>query len=87
VTEAVLLSFINMFVLVFNLLLLGRVLMSYINPHPSGGIGGLLVDLTEPVLAPIRRVVPPVAMMDLSPIIAFVLLRLLSALANQVLTG
>jgi YggT family protein len=87
VTEAVLLSFINMFVLVFNLLLLGRVLMSYINPNPSGGIGGLLVDLTEPVLAPIRRVVPPVAMMDLSPIIAFVLLRLLSALANQVLTG
>ena len=36
---------------------------------PSGGtatVARLLYDLTEPVLAPLRRVIPPVGMFDLS---------------------
>jgi YggT family protein len=84
---AVSLNFINLFVFVYNILLLGRVVMSWINPQPSGGIGGLLVELTEPVLLPIRRVLPRTQMLDFSPLVAFVVLQLLAALANKVLAG
>jgi len=38
-------------------------------PPPSGGAATfyrLLMDLTEPVLAPLRRVIPPAGMFDLS---------------------
>jgi YggT family protein len=84
---AVLVNFINLFAFVFNILLLARVLMSWVNPHPSGGIGGLLVDLTEPVLAPIRRVLPRSQMLDFSPLVAFLLLQLLALLANRALSG
>ena len=34
-------------------------------------INRLLMDLTEPVLAPLRRVIPPVGMFDLSFMVAF----------------
>jgi YggT family protein len=36
------------------------------------------VDLTEPIIAPIRRVVPPIGgMIDLSPIVALILLQVI----------
>jgi YggT family protein len=39
----------------------------------------MLVDLTEPIIAPIRRVVPPLGgMIDVSPIIALILLQVIS---------
>lgn len=84
---AVFVNFINLFVFVYNFLLLGRVILSWINPHPTGGLGGLLVELTEPVLLPIRRVLPKSQMFDFSPLVAFVILQLLAELANRVLTG
>jgi YggT family protein len=84
-TQAILINFINLFVTVFNLLLLARVLMSWVNANPSGGVGGLLIDLTEPVLAPIRRVLPRSQMLDFSPLVAFLLLQLLAEFANRAL--
>lgn len=84
---AVLVNFINLFVFVYNILLLGRVILSWINPHPTKGFGLLLVELTEPVLLPIRRVLPRSQVFDFSPLVAFVILQLLAELANRVLTG
>ena len=84
---AVFLNFINLFAFVYNLLLLGRVILSWINPHPRGGLGALLVELTEPVLLPIRRVLPRSQTFDFSPLVAFVILQLLVELANRLLTG
>ena len=81
----VLINFINLFVLVYNFLLLGRVLMSWVNPMPSGGIGRLLFDLTEPILAPIRKILPRTQMIDFSPLVAFLLLQLLADLAHRYL--
>ena len=44
----------------------------------------ILNQITEPILAPIRRVVPPVGGLDLSPIIVFIILFFLqSFLAND----
>lgn len=61
---------------VYNLILFARVLMSWFPGldlrHP---IVQFLVQVTEPVLAPLRRLIPPVAMMDISPIVAFLLLE------------
>lgn len=79
----ILLTFINLFVTVFNILLLARVLLSWFNPNPSGGVIGVLFDLTEPILAPIRRVLPQGQLIDFSPLIAFVLLQLLAELARM----
>ncbi len=47
-----------------------RALLSWVNPDPFNPIVQLLDRITEPILAPIRKLLPPMAI-DLSPIIAF----------------
>ncbi|HEV2768314.1 MAG TPA: YggT family protein [Acidimicrobiales bacterium] len=63
--------------------LLGRILLSWFPVSPDGLVATIfsfLYAITEPVLGPIRRVLPPVAMggmgLDLSPIILIFVLQL-----------
>ena len=52
----------------YILILFGRMIFSWLPPSSGGTatVARLLYDLTEPVLAPLRRVIPPVGMFDLS---------------------
>jgi PAS domain S-box-containing protein len=46
--------------------------------------GSLIVrDITEPIMAPLRRVIPMMGMMDFSPIVAILLLQVLEGLVRQ----
>jgi YggT family protein len=56
---------------VFYWLILIRALVSWVNPDPYNPIVQFLYRTTEPVLQPIRRIMPPMQI-DLSPIIAFI---------------
>jgi YggT family protein len=63
-------------VTVYIVVLLLRAVFSWF-PPPGGGAATLyrmLMDLTEPVLAPLRRVIPPAGMFDLSFTVLFVFL-------------
>lgn len=70
---------------VFTLILLARVVVSWLEafgarPPVSGPLRSayrLLFDLTEPVLVPLRRIVPPAGMVDLSVMVAFVIIFVL----------
>ncbi len=62
----------------YVLLIVLRVVMSWFPVSPSGTletVAGFLYMLTDPVLGPLRRLLPPVRMgamaLDLSPIVAF----------------
>ena len=65
----------------YMVILLGRAVSSWFPPPPHGsplgGIAALLRDLTEPVLAPLRRVIPPAGMFDLSFTVLFIVLLIL----------
>lgn len=64
---------------IYFLLLLGRIIMSWFPVSPGGAMAGVfsfLYAVTEPVLGPLRRVIPPLRFgggmgLDLSPIVAF----------------
>jgi YggT family protein len=69
---------------VYWVILIARVLASFFPVPPSGPIRSvmsLVYTLTEPVLRPLRGLIPPVRMgavgFDLSPIIVFVALGIL----------
>ncbi|MDD2228965.1 MAG: YggT family protein [Candidatus Cloacimonetes bacterium] len=64
---------------IYTYLLFARVLMSWIIRNPANPIYHFLYELTEPVLAPIRRIMPSMGL-DLSPIIAYMILNLLARL-------
>jgi YggT family protein len=68
-------------------LVIGRALLSWFDPGLRSSIGRLLVQVTEPIIGPIRRVVPSVGMFDLSPIIAIFVLQILRQLIVQLLAS
>ena len=59
------------------LVVLGRVLMSWVDPRFEKPLGQFLFSLTEPFLAPIRRVLPQTGMFDFSPLVLLIGLGLL----------
>ena len=65
---------------IYNILIIARVLASWIVRNPYNRLYHFLITITEPVLGPIRRILPPIMGLDLSPIIAFFLLDLLPRL-------
>ena len=67
-------------ILVYMVILVARAVMSWFPVRPGSpamSIYSLLLDLTEPVLAPLRRVIPPAGMLDLSFIVLFIGLSVL----------
>jgi len=72
-------TFLRFFIVALEILILGRVLMSWLNPRFEGPVGRFLYQATEPILAPIRRILPTTGMIDFSPIVAFLLIGLIAA--------
>jgi YggT family protein len=50
--------------------------MSWISPNGEDNISQFLDQITEPILAPIRKIVPPLGMFDLTPMIALIVLQM-----------
>lgn len=61
---------------VLSWLILARVILSWVNPRPRNSILQMIIYTTEWVLAPLRRLVP-LRSIDLSPILAWLLINLL----------
>ncbi len=61
--------------------LLARILMTWIpNLDPTNPIVQLLLQVTEPVLEPARRLIPTIGMIDISPIVVFFALQILAGI-------
>ena len=67
---------------VYSLLILARVVLSWVNPDPRHEALIWVIRLTEPVLAPLRALIP-ISGWDLSPIVAWLLIRVLMKLIIQ----
>ena len=65
-------SLVALLLWAFVIILLVRVAFTWINPYPTHQVYRLAHRITEPVLAPVRRWLPPVSGMDLSPIVVTV---------------
>ena len=73
-------GFLGTFFYILSLAILCRVLLSWVDPSGNMRITQILRDMTEPILAPIRQVMPSMGMFDFSPIIAMLLLQALGRL-------
>ena len=64
----------------YSLIIVAAVVVSWINVPRHHPAVRLLHRLTEPVLAPIRKVLPPMGGMDFSPLVLPIGLRVLASL-------
>ena len=71
-------NFIQLLVLVLNLAIFGRAIMSWISPGGSDPLSAMLHQVTEPILRPIRQILPSMGMFDLSPLVALILLNFIT---------
>lgn len=71
-------NFLQILLFTLWLLVLGRVLVSWVDPTGRNQLSSFLYQTTEPILAPVRRLLPQTGMFDLSPlIVGLVLLALM----------
>ncbi len=72
--------FVNVLFTVLTYAILARALLSWFPISPGSPIVRLLDDITEPILSPLRRVVPRLGMMDITPIVAMIGLQVLQGI-------
>ena len=78
--ERWLIGVVGLLVQLYSFLLLARILLAWISLSYSHPVMRFLWDVTEPLLAPIRRRLPAFAGLDFSPIVAVLLLSLAQSL-------
>jgi YggT family protein len=72
----------------YSLLIFMRIVFSWVMVSYSNRVMRFLVNATEPMLGPLRRLVPPVGTFDISPIVAFIIVWLFqAAIAGTLLQG
>ena len=67
--------------LIYELILLARVVFSWLPPHTrQNQFYGFVFEVTEPLLAPVRRYLPTFGGMDFSPLVVFFGLHILRSI-------
>lgn len=75
---SLLIQIINILAQFFVLLVIVKIILSYFM-DPYHPVRQTIDNLVEPLLAPIRRVVPLIGMFDFSPLILIILVQILSS--------
>lgn len=70
-------NFLELFFLALWLLIFGRVIMSFVDPTGRNQVSAFLIQTTEPILGPVRRLLPQTGMFDFSPLIVLLILGVL----------
>lgn len=73
-------NFVEILVQVLVIAIFLRAIISWFRLAPDNPIQVLLVQVTEPILAPLRKVVPSLGAFDITPWIAMILLQFLGGI-------
>ena len=75
-------NFVSIFFVALIALVFGRVVVSWVDPMGRNAASAFIIQTTEPILAPVRRLLPQTGMVDFSAtivlIVLFMLLRVLT---------
>ncbi len=69
--------FLSLLLQALWLAVFGRAILSWFDPHFGNPISRFLFDVTEPILQPIRSIMPGGMMIDFSPMVAIVIISIL----------
>ncbi len=78
-------TFVEYLGTVLIIAVLARVVLSWVSTSPTNPLVVIVYQITEPILAPIRRVLPKMGMLDLSPMVAMLLIIAIQRLLLSIL--
>lgn len=76
-------SLVTLLLEAFLVVILIRVVFSWVSPTPTNPVSRLAWQITEPVLGPIRRLLPPMSGIDLSPLVVWFAVIILLGFLRQ----
>jgi YggT family protein len=76
------LELVNTTLLLYQFAVFIYVLLSWVQTDEFSAVGRLLADLCEPLLRPLRRALPSLGGLDLSPLVLLILLQVLRMIVN-----
>lgn len=71
-------QFVAVVIQVMVFAIFARAILSWFPMNPGNQLVRILFQITEPILAPFRRIIPRIGMMDLSPLIAIIVLQVVA---------
>jgi len=76
----------NAILKIYFFALIVMIILSWVAPNASHPGALLVMQLLEPIMAPVRKVIPPLGMIDLSPIFVFIAISLIDGIVVTSLT-
>ncbi len=73
-------TFLRLLCEVLTIAIFLRVILSWFSPGQTNILVNILYQVTEPILAPLRRIIPRAGTLDFSPLVAIILLQLIAYL-------
>ncbi len=73
-------DFIRILCEVLTFAIIFRAILSWFSPRPTNILAVILYRVTEPILAPLRHIIPRAGMFDFTPLVAIILLQLIASL-------
>lgn len=80
-------TFIDILFKLLELAILARVLLSWFRVNPYHPAVNFLYQITEPILRPLRNAIPPLGMIDISPIVALILMDIIRQIIRAIILG
>ena len=79
----IVISLLTLVLEAFLVVILIRVVFSWVSPFPTNPVSRLAWQITEPLLGPIRRRLPPMSGIDLSPLVVWFAVIILLGFLRQ----
>ena len=81
------LEFIRLLAIALNIVIIARVILSWVKLSPTNPIAIIIYGVSEPMLKPVRRLLPNTGGLDFSPIVVIILIMVVQRLLNWILAA
>ncbi|MBI4328578.1 MAG: YggT family protein [Chloroflexi bacterium] len=76
-------NFVNILAQVLIFAIVARAILTWFPNTGNNPFVAIVYQVTEPILAPLRRIIPRIGMIDISPVVAILLLQLVILVIGQ----
>lgn len=83
----ILFTTIDLFFNLVMLLILARIILSWLPQYRTHPIAEFIFGITEPILGPFQRLIPPIGMLDISPMVAIIALVILQFILKTIVAS
>jgi YggT family protein len=83
----ILFEILDTFLLIMQFAIIGRAILSWFDRSGQNPVSQILIQITDPIIAPIRQIMPRTGFIDLSPMITIFAIIIIRQMLRSVMVG